>query len=290
MARVNVEQKALTDPRFELLGQMLGSNRFEALGRMLLVWHECQERGSYILTEKLLGIIMGSPKGVEWLIESDLAERDEAGVRIKGTEGRIEWLEAKRTQARKNGGTGGRPKNQQRTKSEPMLVSDGTNHEPTPGASGFPSETPLALVPPPALAPAPPKPPAGVCIRPDDFDELIKAWNGSQLPNAGKVSRDPTRVGFWQMRLADEYWREHWREGLARANKSDRARGLVKGWAGLFVDTFLKDPGILRRILEGEFDNPGANRPPPEPTVFTDPNNLPTNEYAPPAPKKERAA
>ena len=109
MARINVEQKALTDPRFELLGQFLKSNRYEALGRMLLVWNECQERCTYSLPERLVGALMGTPTGAEWLIESDLTEwdrkpknRTEGVVRIKGTEGRIEWLAAKRERAKQN--------------------------------------------------------------------------------------------------------------------------------------------------------------------------------------------
>ncbi len=141
MARVNVEQKALTDPRFDLLGRFLESTRHDALGRMVLVWNECQERNSYTLPERLVGAVMGDREGARWLVEADLAEWvDDDRVRIKGTEGRVEWLAAKRQTARANGQKGGRPSNQSKTNEEPTSVSH-----------GFPSETPPA----PAPAPAP---------------------------------------------------------------------------------------------------------------------------------------
>lgn len=122
MPRVNVEQKALTDPRFDLLGRFMESNRHESLGRMILVWSECLERSSYTLPERLVGAILGNRDGAQWLVESGLAEwqtkpakKTEGVVRICGTEGRIEWLATKRKNARINGMKGGRPNNQPET-------------------------------------------------------------------------------------------------------------------------------------------------------------------------------
>ena len=140
MARVSVEQKSLTDPRFELLGRLLRSNRHDALGRMILVWNECQERSSYTLPAQLVGAIMGNRKGPSWVVEADLAEwSDDQNLRIKGTEGRVEWLAAKRERARANGQKGGRPKNQ-----------PGTNTGSSSVASGLQPETPPTPTPTPA--------------------------------------------------------------------------------------------------------------------------------------------
>ncbi len=81
---------------------------------------------------------------------------------------------------------------------------------------------------------------------------------------------------------------------IERAGKSLRCRGETKGWSGLTVKSFLEDEDMLVRILDGEFDNPGENRPPPTPTVFFDPDNTPLNDRQPPmqmkTPKGQAAA
>lgn len=143
MARINVDQKALTDPRFDLLARFLKASRHDALGRMIRVWNECQERESFTLPAALVGVIMGHRNGAKWVAESDLAEFvDENTLRIKGTEGRTDWLAAKRAAARANGSRGGRPTNRPKT-----------NVGSSPDSPGFPAETPPA----PAPAPAPAK-------------------------------------------------------------------------------------------------------------------------------------
>ena len=148
MARVGVEQKALTDPRFDLLGRAFGTTRFDALGRMLLVWNECQERGSYHLPTAVVSALLAHDSGAELLVKCGLAEHKrskksdaEPHLRIKGTEGRIEWLAVKRERAKENGAKGGRPR---RLQAE-------TQPEPKKNQRRFPQETPLT----PALTPAP---------------------------------------------------------------------------------------------------------------------------------------
>jgi len=111
MARVSVDQSALTDSRYEVLARLAGwANRHEALGRMVLVWNECQERGAYILKGATLDALLGCSEAGELLIGSALAKRIGAGrFYVKGTKGRIEWLAKKREAARENGKAGGRP-------------------------------------------------------------------------------------------------------------------------------------------------------------------------------------
>ena len=43
MARVNVEEKAFSDLRIDVLGQLQGYSRFEALGRLAHLWHHNTE-------------------------------------------------------------------------------------------------------------------------------------------------------------------------------------------------------------------------------------------------------
>src|SRR5262245_23572478 len=158
MARVNVDQKALSDPRFEVLARLMGySDPDIALGRMVRVWNACQEMETHFLSFTVLEAIFGHPDAHIWLVDADLASRqNDTGdmrktdvncrvkrgfVRIKGTAGRIEWL----ANRRRDGRLGGRPPRNPRD-----LPPDNPR--------GRPSDNPPA--PAPALdAKIPPNPP-----------------------------------------------------------------------------------------------------------------------------------
>lgn len=93
MARVNVDQKAFSDPRFHALALLLKlSNHHEALGRMVVVWNECTERCSYTLPAFVIQSIFESKAAPKALVSADLAEWSEGALRIKGTKDRIEHL------------------------------------------------------------------------------------------------------------------------------------------------------------------------------------------------------
>ena len=79
MARVNVEEKALTDPRFYRLGLELGADSQFAhavgLFAMIRIWKECIERGKYTLEGWLIQAVIGNEKAAESVVNSDLATR-----------------------------------------------------------------------------------------------------------------------------------------------------------------------------------------------------------------------
>lgn len=125
LAAIRVEEKALTDPRFAILGKLMGVSKFDARGRVELLWSHCTETKSYYLSSSVIDIL-AEFEGFHQLLLHDevrLAEQTDRGIRIKGTKNRIEWLAS----LRKNGGKGGRPKitrskpdgNQMVTKVEP---------------------------------------------------------------------------------------------------------------------------------------------------------------------------
>jgi hypothetical protein len=190
MARVNVEQKALTDPRFYRFGLDLGADPKHAhavgLFAMVKVWNECIERGKYTLEGWLIDATLGSENVGESIVNSDLATRCAGGrFRLRGTKGRVEYLEEKRKLARINGQKGGRPR-------KPTLVSKKTD-------VGVPRETPLtpALTPAPALAlaqkteektPLPPAKPGGEDFL---FDALAEVCGID--PTVKSVNRTLTR-------------------------------------------------------------------------------------------------
>lgn len=171
MARLTVEQSALVDRRFTTLGRLTGENRWAALGRMLLIWNECQERQVHHLTrDEIADIHPDREDFAEALVLADLAERCGDGrLRIKGLQGRIEWLGTARANGSfgklgaAHGSKGGRPRKPPVGGSEEAGNAEGKEEKETPGR-GL-SENPRSGVfktpvggftknPPPAPAPA----------------------------------------------------------------------------------------------------------------------------------------
>lgn len=102
-ASVNVTDKAFGDPRIHELARRLRREWFAVLGRLICVWRECTERESYVLPEDVFRPVTGIENFHEHLIAAGLAERVPDGIRIRGTEGRIEWLRRRRENAQKAG-------------------------------------------------------------------------------------------------------------------------------------------------------------------------------------------
>lgn len=119
MAAVRIEEDAFTDSRIELLGEIAGYNRYEALGRIAHLWRVCTARNTYVLAEHFILGALGR-NGVEALIGSGLGERTSDGIRVCGTEGRIEWL----AQKRRAGSAGGSATAQRKQKGSSAAAKD----------------------------------------------------------------------------------------------------------------------------------------------------------------------
>ena len=186
MARINVEQKALTDSRFTQLGLALcpegmaqGGYFLHALGlgAMIFVWNACQERSRHSLHYveiEALGLQIGIVSGrfPEAIITCELGEwsnKKKTEVRIKGTEGRIEWLEKRR----EDGKRGGRPR---------KTLGLYEKH---------PGDNPPAPAPAPALTPTEESEKTTTLVRP-------RRSNGARVAPSGIVKpsplKDPERV------------------------------------------------------------------------------------------------
>jgi hypothetical protein len=115
-ASVNIVDEAFSDLRFDRLGALLGTNKYDALGRMAHLWRACTSGNTYELPTAIVSLVIP----LEALVTSGLGERvscpccqgdDEYPctadcdpvVRIKGTEGRVEWLDEKRKAAKAGG-------------------------------------------------------------------------------------------------------------------------------------------------------------------------------------------
>jgi len=194
MPRVNVEQKVFTDPRFSHLGQLLGTNRYEAIGRMTVVWSVCTEQNWYVLPIDVLNHIFDDVDHfADLVVLADLGRKKSHGIYIRGTRGRIEWLERKRRASRENGKKGGRPRK--------------TELKPKKNRRRFPTETApspvpaLALVPAKGMVPSSPSPPP----QDDDDVAIIRRVVEAVAPQVGL---DDTTVKHWLTTIAegDVYW------------------------------------------------------------------------------------
>ncbi len=98
-ASVRIEDEAFSDARYDHLAKLLGVSKFDALGRMAFIWRQCTQEQTHSLEASLVAVFVDP----NLLIECRLAEENNGLIRIKGTEGRIEWLGRLRKNARKGG-------------------------------------------------------------------------------------------------------------------------------------------------------------------------------------------
>lgn len=93
MASVNLEFSAYLDPRFKVLGKLSGLSKFDAIGRMGIIWVHCVEKCQNVLSPLVVDLLAELDGYSSWVVEAELGERLQDGeIRIRGTEGRIEYL------------------------------------------------------------------------------------------------------------------------------------------------------------------------------------------------------
>lgn len=115
-APVRLEAEAFGDPRFDVLGQLLGTSKYDALGRMAHMWSWATDRGRLDVPEHIAAVYFdGSVNRVAFVVLAELGEycectqqngdstqqnptkasRHPAGcqhIRVAGAAGRLEWL------------------------------------------------------------------------------------------------------------------------------------------------------------------------------------------------------
>lgn len=163
MARVNVEQRALTDSRMVRLGRNLAGQKIPThiarslgIGWMAFIWNECQERGTCFLDRDTLETACGEFENAgQMLVEIELAEEVEQGIfRIRGTtQKNVEWLNDVRDRA----GKGGKKRAENLTKEQRSEIARNaanarySNKDAKPGLS----KAACPVLSQPACAPAP---------------------------------------------------------------------------------------------------------------------------------------
>lgn len=200
MASVRIEEKARADARFKILGERLGTSRFDARARMEELWAYCTEENTYYISSPIIDALAEMKGFSELILHADvnLAVKDDRGIRIKGTKGRIEWLK----KARNNGKKGGRPKKPEPEPHGNHVVTQTGTQKPT---TTEPESNLLTLAPAPVLAPAisdknnPPLPPNLAKAT----KECIGVW-GETLAHF-KIDKDAKRDEVQIARLIQRY-------------------------------------------------------------------------------------
>lgn len=109
MAAVRIEEAAFSDDRYDDLAEFAGlADADHARGKMARLWRQCTLEQVHTLPESTVRRVLG-PNGVEAIVRARLGEVSDEGVRIRGTQGRIEWLGTLKDNG-KYGKKGGRPR------------------------------------------------------------------------------------------------------------------------------------------------------------------------------------
>jgi len=103
MARMSIDDKFLRDARVVLLGRRFGWSRRETMGALLDVFALTYDQETDVISSDEIDVAAGEAGFAQAMIDVDLGEHDDAGVRIKGAAERIEYLAAKREAGRKGG-------------------------------------------------------------------------------------------------------------------------------------------------------------------------------------------
>lgn len=82
--------------------------------------------------------------------------------------------------------------------------------------------------------------------------EFSAAWKDTSFPQPRKWT--PARTRAFKARMAEPFFRDNWREALAKAKASEFCQG---GFMGL--DWFLK-PGNFAKLIEGNYDNKNGSK------------------------------
>jgi hypothetical protein len=138
-ASVRIEDEAFSDARIEILGSLLGTSRYDALGRLAYIWRQATAMGKDILPEAMIAHHLS----VDALVSSGLGVKTQKGVRLKGAKGRIDWLERKREAGRLNGHLGAEfGKRGGRPPKTPKEPGEGVSKNPPPAPAPAPATSP----------------------------------------------------------------------------------------------------------------------------------------------------
>jgi hypothetical protein len=242
-ASVRIESDAFEDLRYAVLARLCHlADADHAIGKMARLWRQCTAQQTYTLDPAIVASVLGE-NGPSALVSSGLGEPAGDEIRIKGTEGRIEWLGKLRKNARKGGrARGSQLANQRAAKRQPNGSHEAGDRLAPVTAKRQPNPSPPTPIPIPIPTPtedldltpmgeresAPPAPklkghtcPSG--WTPDQTDAnreaLAKAQQrGVDVPEELKAMRDWSLSSGAKGKKTD--WNATWRNWLRKSRPS----------------------------------------------------------------------
>src|SRR5678815_1571 len=106
MARLSIDDMVQRDPRITKLAAIVGWSKRETVGCLVLdIWPICYDQRSHTIVAELIDIASGHEGFSDAMVRAGLANwvRGNRKVRIKGAQGRIEYLEKSRIDGRVGG-------------------------------------------------------------------------------------------------------------------------------------------------------------------------------------------
>jgi hypothetical protein len=257
MARVNVETRALAEGRFSKLVDQLKVTRAEAIGTLVIFWHDTQERGLWKGTRaRLLKFIPFAASQCEGIFDA-LVEHEyislcpDGDYVIHGNKKHIEAIQDKKASGAKGGVQSGKVRSGQKPKKNKSDEAPASNAE-APASSAEPNALQCNAIHnntkqgKKAPLPLPP---------------LAEIWN----KNCGNLPKVQA-CGKLRTRKANELWKEnpsteYWTEIIIRMSKSDFCLGKKNSekhpnWIADF--DFLLQPETQNKVREGKYDNRGT--------------------------------
>jgi len=258
--RINIDSEFFGDKRIDFLSKLLGEDRFTTMGRIVTVWHYAYCKGDEVIAEKDVDIQAVLHGFSEKLIESNLAEKTDNGIRLRGVSDRIKWLRERREAGRRGGVASAKAKLKQ-SSSKTKQSSSKTKQDSS-------KINPLALAPALALSlkensmsTKDGKPPLDRPAK-SPVKALAKLWNERSGENTRKVKLETLTSNSKRYRWAKARLREfpdlgYWQGVIERVAKSDFLTGKNQnGWAADFEFLVRQESHV--KIMEGKYDNKGG--------------------------------
>lgn len=254
MAAVRLDPEAFRDPRFRILGGLLKTNEYDAMGRLVFVWSYCTEKQTHYLTKDVIAGLTHSENFADFMVAADLAEHFNEKIRVKGTKGRIEWLAKLRKNSRKGGAA-------RKAKAKPEGYPDGSQKASQSEAKAKPEPSPLSLTLSPSLSFSPTLSKkqkerdmsAGASPAPSPSVDIVSIWNKNcgVLPKAERLTEK--RQKLWRARWASNPDEGYWASVVGRLAASMFCAGNNdRGWRAT-ID-FLLQPDTHVKAMEGKYD------------------------------------
>ncbi len=262
MARININDKLWSDPRFDALKIMVG-NEFVAIGIVVKAFRMAQEFWSD--GEKLIPAETWDLYPFSYLEKAGLADRTDSGIYVKGSQDNFDWLSKKRAAGKAGGlksvqsrqnkyGTTKVLKSGQNEAHDEALMKHSMKHcFVNDEAPKNPPSLSLSLNTYTSNKPCAHKGKDG-----DEKDgmanAIVTAWNEALTTDLPPVHRlTDKRKKHLNAQLKKYPDIEHWKEAFAKVKESDFLTGKTTQWKCNF--DWVLNENNRTKVLEGNYAN-----------------------------------